>query len=313
MERLVKWWRWLPALPILLFILSSSSYAQQPPAPLERVSFDIWPDFDRPAVLVLITAELDASASRPATVVLPLPANATVHAVARMDVAGGLFDMGYEQEDEQISFTLESDLGFRLEYYQPYEADGIARSVDISWQALSDVNRFAFRIQQPAGATPLQIIPPPASTSVETFGLTYHNLPALSLLTGQMAELSFSYELPDGVLSNDLLGQGNVDAPPAVVEPVETNQLRPTKWTWVIAGILAVWVGAFGSYYFLKRRQPQKRKPPSRQPTAKKDVSTQAKKSVAIQPKVVEFCHQCGAKIVAGDKFCRQCGERLRQ
>src|SRR5690606_4323832 len=50
-----------------------SAAAQTPSAALASLAVELWPDYDRPAVLVLLTGALPASAPLPATVTIPVP------------------------------------------------------------------------------------------------------------------------------------------------------------------------------------------------------------------------------------------------
>ncbi len=289
----LKRWLWLPALLAAIFFAPSTMWGQQPPAPLERLAVDIWLDFDRPQALLLFTGDIAANVPRPATIVLPAPATAEINAVAEMDSRNDLFDIPYQIVGEQAIFEIgENGVGFRLEYYIPYQSDGNQRTFSMVWEAPSDVAQFAYRAQQPPAASPLRIDPAPVSTTQESFGLDYYNLPAISLATGETASISIAYEATGVELTSDSLFAANSSSP-LIEEPVEEGR----NWELIIAGILTAAIGAAGVWLWLNRRQPERVLKPKRAPTAAK--------------KRARFCRHCGNGVSAGDKYCRQCGKPI--
>ena len=95
---------------------------------LDFADIELWPDFDRASVLVLLTGALPSDAPLPATVTLPIPEDAEINAVARMDNLGGLFtDIDFDDtQPGQITLNLTEPV-FRIEYYIPYRSDGEQR------------------------------------------------------------------------------------------------------------------------------------------------------------------------------------------
>ncbi|HEX6387566.1 MAG TPA: hypothetical protein VF177_23100, partial [Anaerolineae bacterium] len=113
---------------LLLIILAapfpSVASAQSETTAIESLAVEFWPDYDRPAVLVLLTGTLPADTPLPATVTLPLPQEADLNAVARISDDNVMIDdIEYTTGADQLTFTT-PDRRFRIEYYLPYTADG---------------------------------------------------------------------------------------------------------------------------------------------------------------------------------------------
>ncbi len=67
---------------LVSFVAAGAVAAQEPPTHLLSLAVELWPDYDRPAMLVLLTAELPPDVTLPATLTIPVPAEADIHAVA---------------------------------------------------------------------------------------------------------------------------------------------------------------------------------------------------------------------------------------
>ncbi len=181
-----------PLLPLVL-LASLALWAARAPAALaqapalETMSIDLWPDYDQPSVLVLLTGRLTAATPLPATVTLPLPSEATLNAVARLTPQGTLMaDIAYELSATGDSLTLTTpDNGFRIEYYVPYGGEGLERAYQFNWQAPVAVTNLLVTVQQPAVATNLLTTPVPASVTTASNGLRMHNLRAQPLGPGE--------------------------------------------------------------------------------------------------------------------------------
>ncbi|MBP8950216.1 MAG: hypothetical protein KBG73_15340, partial [Candidatus Promineofilum sp.] len=71
---------------LLLFLFAALPVAAQTEVTqLDSLTVELWPDYDRPAMLVILTGTLPASATLPAAVTIPLPAGAEINAVARFN------------------------------------------------------------------------------------------------------------------------------------------------------------------------------------------------------------------------------------
>jgi hypothetical protein len=135
---------------LIFFILIpiAPGFAQNPVSVIDALDIEIWPDYDKPSVLVLLTGTLPGDTRLPASVTLPLPEAARLNAVARIDRKDG------NMKDDILSSTdpsgrltfITPDLRFRVEYYLPYTVNKTQRSFDYTWLAAVSVNNFKLRV-----------------------------------------------------------------------------------------------------------------------------------------------------------------------
>jgi len=287
--------------PMLIFS-SRASLAQQPASEIASVQISIWPDFDDPSVLVLLTGQLPEGTVLPAEVSIPVPDNADLNAVAFIDDQG-MVSLDFEQADGVVTFST-TNPSFRVEYYAPYEQSGAVRSYDFEWLSDFSVRELTAEVQQPANATSLST--EPQATNVYTNqmdGLVYHGLDAQAVPAGTPYQLAFTYEMSsDGLTAN-----------PAAAVPVQTNDTNPAvapasetgiNWLWVagIVGLVALavvgtWLASTRMNSGRKSTRPVKPKPKAR------DTAGYS----------VVYCHNCGQPADDSDSFCRNCGTELRR
>ncbi|HUM70173.1 MAG TPA: hypothetical protein PLK31_15180, partial [Chloroflexota bacterium] len=187
------------ALALLLLLwpgLSRPAYAQLPTTTIENLAVDLWSDYDRTAVLVLLTGTLPATTLLPTTVTIPLPPGAELHAVARITSDNVMTDdVQYTTTEDSVTFVT-PDTRFRLEYYMPYTTEGAQHTFEFSWLADVAVTEIDVVVQQPAGATNLSTQPTATSISTNSRdGLTYHVLPITAVPAGQLYTVQVDYTM----------------------------------------------------------------------------------------------------------------------
>jgi hypothetical protein len=310
-------------LSLLVLSLPAIAQAQNAADSLTELTVDIWPDYDRPSVLVLLTGRLPATVTLPARVTIPLPADATLNAVARLTPEGAMIDdIDFTEEDGTLTILVPEER-FRVEYYAPYEIQDEQHSYLFEWfsDALS-VDRVSVIVQQPAAADAMESTPAASETSVGPDGLTYLHLPQENVPAGDRYSVEFSYDATNGELT-----ASSVEAQPAAqasLEPVvpapasqNTGSLS-ASWPLLLAGAAGLLIVALVGWQALSRRQSGRRGKPAR-PRAAKTPSPRS----ATQPVqqvggsnqgagTVSYCHQCGNSVEAADRFCRNCGTKLK-
>jgi hypothetical protein len=144
---------------ILLIVLSlvplAIGHAQTTVTTIDSLVIELWPDYDKPSVLVLLTGTLPFDTDLPATVTLPLPENAQFHVVARIDSKDGVMkdDIFSSPAPPDAMTFITPDLRFRLEFYLPYTVNDNQRSFDYTWLSNLSVNessssRYSSQSQQ---------------------------------------------------------------------------------------------------------------------------------------------------------------------
>jgi hypothetical protein len=277
-------------LTFTLLNTSPTSHAQtQPEPPFDLVSVELWPDYDQEALLVLLSLVLPEGTTLPVSISLPIDPDAEIHAVAYVDPESGhLLNLPYEQLGANLTFTTPS-LGVRVEYYQPYEVTGTARTIEFVWISNTAVNQLVTSIQEPLAATNFSITPTPDQIQQMDTGIRYHLYNPRPLTAGQPAAYTINYDLPSGSLTSTLQPTpsplSNESAP-----TMEQNILPDWALFAVAFAFAAVAFFFFGSAW----RERSQKKPTKSEPTP--------------TPVVGQVCGVCGTAVVSTAKFCPQCG-----
>ena len=300
-----------------LLLAGLPARAQTPADRLEALGVELWPDYDRPAMLVLLTGTLPAEAALPATVTIPLPAGADINAVASFNASGALMsDVDYTVEDGQITLNTPS-ARFRLEYYAPYEVDGSEYSYTFDWLADVAVDAMTVVVQQPLAAADFQVTPAAESSGEERGdGLTYHTLPTRAVGAGEPVAVEIVYTVEAPLLSAPPVP---TVAPGAATTAAATTTSGVTGgsdgfnplWLLAVAGALAL----MGAAWYLGQRQGRA-KARGRKPQPVRPAKTTGAKPptppAAKPPAAARYCHSCGQPAQPGDTFCRHCGTQLK-
>lgn len=302
----------LPAILLLIFLLITiTTYAQSSAPAIDLLEVELWPDYDRPSVLVLLTGTLPEDTNYPARIVLPIPENATINAVARVDESGSMFS-DLEVDDSvpgQLTITI-MEPTFRVEYYVPYSAEGNQRNYTFEWQSNLTVNELMATVQQPSLANEITLSPEAIQVNNRPDGLLYHTLPVREVPAGEMYSLEVSYDLLRPQLSAELLDGQQPAGPPDISGNVG-GQESGFNWRIALAATAFGLALAAGAWLLLGYRQSRRRisKPrPVRQSRRKRSAPSTSQGSTST----ANFCHECGQRLTKGDKFCRNCGTAIK-
>ena len=206
---------------MILLIPVAPAAADTEATALDTLLVDIWPDYDKASVLVMLTGTLPRTSPLPARITLPLPSSAEINAVARIDSRDGVMKDDILSSPGLGELTLITpDPAFRVEYYLPYAAKDRQRSFDFTWQAGLAVAKFRVKVQQPAAASAFRTVPAGADIVQDENGLNYHTFPAQSLSTGGRFNLHVDYTMDRPLLSVQNL-PAPAPAPGPSVPPVQ--------------------------------------------------------------------------------------------
>jgi len=231
---------------LVFFIPLVSEAVDTDATAIDTLAVDLWPDYDRASVLVLLTGTLPGNSPLPARVTLPLPDSARVNAVARIDSRDGVMKDDILSSPGLGELTLITpDPSFRVEYYMPYAIKDKQRAFDFSWQANLSVAKFRVKVQQPAAATSFRTVPATADVVRDENGMTYHTFVVRSLSAGQPFNLHVAYEMALPQLSARALPPPNPGPAPSTA-PTPTSVNPGTNWPLmaIIAGAVLVVLAA---------------------------------------------------------------------
>ena len=284
---------------ILLFtlILPATGHTQGKVTAIESLAVELWPDYDRASVLVLLNGTLPADTTLPATVTLPIPETAQLNAVARIDSRDDQMkdDISSSPVPGGLSF-ITPDLRFRLEYYLPYAVNNNQRTFNFSWLAAISVNKFKLKVQRPLFASQLTTEPVSINIFSGEDGLTYYAFSEQVVPAGQLFSVRVDYTMSTDQLSVERL------APPStgVQKPGLSSTARTgadVNWPLlaVVAGALII-VMVF--VWKIAIRRAESKRPITHNAAAKKESYS-------------KFCSNCDNPADRDDRFCSKCGAGL--
>ncbi|NPV75045.1 MAG: zinc ribbon domain-containing protein [Anaerolineae bacterium] len=305
---------------LALFLLFPSAVQAQQAVALDSVQISLWPEYDRPSLLVIYDFMLSPQTSLPANLQFRIPRSAgEPYAVAMRGADGGLVNLAYESRlaDDWlwISFTTPVP-EIRIEYYDPSLArQDDRRSFEFLWPGDYLVRAMKIQVQQPLSASPMEIqIQQIAANGGASQplgmgsgrqgddGLVYYDTLIGEIPAGSAVKVSAVYQKPDNLLSfNAQPVQPSQPLTPQTAGRTTITGLVP--WILGSLGVLLIAGGAFWywqSGYGLS--SPQKKRPARR----RKTVSPAQNEGGEV------YCSQCGKRANPGDLFCRVCGAKLR-
>jgi hypothetical protein len=296
---------------VLACILLPAGAFAQSGSQLGEVSVDLWPEYDKPSMLVIYHLTLPAGVALPAEVRLRIPAAAgTPNAVAARQADNSLVTVPYKQNPagdwtELVIQAIAPEL--QIEYYDPgLKKTGETRHFDFAWPGGDAVDSFAVDVQQPAGASQMKITPGTATSRVGNDGLNYYHMNVGPLKSGQAFNIAIDYQKS----SDELTASSMPVAPSAPIESSSTASSSLTAALPLVLGLLGVVLIAGGATWYWQSGRQRNVKRGERRPRRRSSESAQADTETSAGQ---IYCHQCGKRAGAGDSFCRACGTPLRQ
>jgi hypothetical protein len=293
-----------PVSIILLIVFSliplATGHAQTTVTAIDSLVIELWPDYDKPSVLVLLTGTLPSDTDLPATVTLPLPENAQFHVVARIDGKDGVMKddiMSSPAPPDAMTF-ITPDLRFRLEFYLPYSVNDNQRSFDYTWMANLSVDELRLKIQRPASASSFHTEPDHENIVMGENGLAYYTFPAHHVPAGQPSSVHVEYRMTGTQLTAESLPpSGPVKQTPE--SPIGSAASSGINWPLVAIIVGGLIIGMVGVWYIVSNRATAHIDRPSH---------ARVKDRGRSRPK---FCYNCGKPVDRGDKYCSNCSIEL--
>ena len=276
----------------------TSGFAQNQVSVIDSLDIDIWPDYDKESVLVLLTGTLPGDTQFPASVTIPLPDAARLNAVARIDGKDGSMkdDILSSPSPAGALTFITPDLRFRVEYYLPYTVNENQRSFDYHWLASVSVTNFQLKVQRPLSASTFKTEPATTNLLRGGDGFDYHAYPTRAVPAGQSFSLRVDYQMTTAQLSATML------PPPKTNEQTPTLPATPSTGSGINWALVAVVAGGFiiivALIWQIGLRRPS--------PNTRKPVDSRAEKQTQAK-----FCRDCGEPIDEDYRFCSGCGSEL--
>lgn len=274
---------------------TASAATAQSLAPLQSVEVALWPEYDRPAVLVIYRIDLAPNSTLPARVEIEIPVGAgEPNAVAQMN-SGNLVTVPYERtvDGAMARISLEAtQRQIQIEYYDPaLTRDGTRREFTYRWPATQAVEELVVAVQEPPETSAFLINPPATETTRGSEGLLYDWVRFGTIGAGQTTNLSFGYDRVGDQLTVELLRPSTPAAPPNESTPAAGD--GEVAWLLIIGVVLIVAAAAVAAFQLVRR-----------------SASSGGGERGGGGGR---FCTHCGAAASAADRFCSGCGKQLRR
>jgi hypothetical protein len=274
---------------------------------LSQLGVNLWPEFDHPSILVIYFGMLSPQVSLPVEITLRMPASVEApHAVAVGPATGSVGDVFYSQQVRgdwaYVTFTATMP-AIQFEYYDPaLLKDGDQRQFEYHWPGDYAVESFSLRVQQPIDTTDIQLSPATSNVIQGGDGLWYHMMEVGSLSAGDSFQINLDYtKTTDRLTYQSLQIQPGGEIPTSPTSPISSLYLM---WALGVLGVLLIAAGGF--WWWNSNRETELPRSPRRRRSARPPVDD-------LDESASFYCHQCGKRASAGDRFCRSCGARLRR
>jgi len=274
---------------ILAFLLVSGFAGAANVAPrLESLQVEIWPEYDRPAALVILKGELAGDVTLPAALSLRVPASsggpaAVAYAAAR---TGPLLNLPYDRSAAADFITLRFTVPerfFHVEFYDPLATGEPERSYKYLWPGDLPVAALHVVVQEPAAARGISMQPDLGQLSDGADGMRYRAAQLGPVEQGKSLAIEIRYAKSDARTSVEILKAGaSLAGPPAVSSSEERESFR----LFMAAAAFALLAVGAGLVYFLWWRR----------------------RASAGGGTGGSFCAKCGSPLAEGDRFCAKCG-----
>lgn len=287
-----KWF----ALALLLVLISPASAQAQQSLTLDSLKVMLWPEYDQPSMLVIYDFEVAAGTPLPVMVDIRVPKDGNITAVAYLE--NGLLNAEFNGPKEDgnwqvISFIVRKPAVYRLEYYQPLEREGGVRSFSYQWTGDYAVNNFRLEVMVPADSTAIKASPVLPFLLEQPFQSGRASLGSLAEGEQYQLDLQYTRAINETVFPAE---SAQVTAEPVTQNTAGRVTLDNLPYVLLGFGIILI---AGAAYYFRQTGSAPASKPRKRTSKTKADESQ-------------TYCHECGTRAYAEDRFCRVCGTKLR-
>ena len=262
---------------------------------LASMQIEIWPEFDRPAALVILRGVLAADAKLPADVTLRIAASSGgPSALAYSATAGGnLLNLEHEQNVANGFITLRFKVPerfFHVEFYDPLATGTPERSYTYVWPGDMAVNQLRVVVQEPAAASNFSVQPNLDATASGQDGLRYRSAELGAQVAGKQLPIKLRYTKSDARTSADIL---RPQAPDMTKKPASgavtagaSDEVTKGVLIFILTVSLLIGIGTAVMWWRGRAR--------------------------TAGPEAGGGCTKCGTPRAAGDRFCSKCGARLK-
>ena len=262
---------------------------------LASLQIEIWPEYDRLAVLVILKGEIAANVPLPAAVSVRIAASSGGPTAVAYSAgpSGNLLNLKYDRRDAGDFITLKFDTPerfFHVEFYDPLVTSAPGRSYTYVWTGDLAADRLSVILQKPAAASDLSVQPALDATAVGQDGLRYRSAELGPFKAGKPLEVKLRYTKTDSRTSVEIVKPYSPNSSKLSAAPLHIAGPSKTELAiWLVAVAAILGLGAWAAMMWWYGREKRSDSAPSH----------------------AGFCSKCGAPSRSGDRFCSKCGANL--
>jgi len=203
-------------------------------------------------------------------------------------------------------------------YYNPFTTSGPEKRFVYLFPTTYPIELFEVDIQQPLKATAFTLDPAPIERTTDNQGFTYHQFTYRDVGKGQSQTFTIAYTKTAPVPS--------VSKQQPTPQPTEKARAHSDN-TLVALGIFAGAILLFAGCAWLMQRSQHQPMPTTTAPAPsvsmsdtllallREDTQPQATEVADVPPptRVMNFCTNCGRKLLPDDRFCSGCGKPIKR
>ena len=272
---------------------------------IDKASLRLWPEYDDPGLLVILSGNITGTMKFPQQVAFPIPANARGIQATFIDANGDLLSQPWQIVDGKLNYSLPSP-DFQIEYYLDRPAGGNQRDISYSFEFPYPIRVLEVAAQQPARASAFAMTPQSQRSVQGSDGFTTYLVDRANVSAGDKLPINIRYTKNDQGLS---VAQAKIDntGSSGSANPIGATSGRNSTDSLpiLLIGLGVALLAGAGIYWFLRiRPTPAPAPTPAKaQASSKADPAPQPARSTNAA-----FCTQCGRQLGSADRFCAQCG-----
>lgn len=298
--------KWLLFVLLLALLVYPSTAGAQGGTKLKSINIELWAEYDQPSMLVIQEFVVDESTLLPTPVTLRFPKDGNLFAIAYME-DGTLINVqdftGPEKQGDwqTVTMNVQSYAPHRIEYYQPLVRNENQRQFEFRWFGDYPVDEFGLTVQVPADSKDIITEPAFESTVRSNDGLhTVGIITRTGLTMGQSLDFKLQYERESESVTKS--GNGSGVQPSQPIGADTEGRVSIDNLPYIIGGFGLALIG-LALFFYWRSTQASERKLRRRRRHAGDDAGDSGEQG---------YCHECGARVHAGDRFCRTCGSRFK-
>ncbi len=277
----------------------------------------IWPEYEYSAqkpgqlnVLVINRYVIDPqNAQFPVRVRVQIPASALApHVVAVGQTIETVSDHNVDfstsaPKDGWIDvFVTTSGPAIQVEYYDyQITKTGDSREYVYQWPGTYTAKSFHLDVRVPLRATNMRSDPDASMAGTDSEGFRFGEMNIPDMTAGKIFKLKINYDRDTDQPSTSFM---QVKPATSLDQPVSGQFSLEPYIPWITAGLVLILIAAAVIWYRLSTR--------SGSPSKLRKYRAARKKPEADAPQEI-YCHKCGKRAQANDRFCRTCGAELRR